>query len=304
MKLRGKGNKDIAVEQAKQTNRENRSPGTAMISQYQTDESHNNSGLNIPKQGQLAPFTANAGFQANRRQHQSSQAADRLSFAVGPHQSILRSRHPTLKARQNPKITPQQQNLKHSQFLNRPVNVLMPTQYQPQVEVMLNQNAVLMSKRAQEINKTVYLKNRCHQEAQPVQALALPSRPRTIEQPSRREALKVSTERARADTLNKESPSPLTNLLEAETRKQDDDVRNEMNKMKIKAAGLTRSAEGRLPKLATEEQGADDLAGAPAVRVKIVRADETTAQLMTNANSVRGHQARASPNLTFHHTSR
>ena len=53
-----------------------------------------------------------------------------------------------------------QQNVKNGKIFKRKVNVLLPTQYEPQFDVMLNQNAVIMAKRAQELARNQYLKNK------------------------------------------------------------------------------------------------------------------------------------------------
>ena len=58
---------------------------------------------------------------------------------------------------------PQQQNLKHYKIFDKQVHVLMPTEYQPQVDEMLDQNAALQAKKAQQAHKAVHPKHKLKQ---------------------------------------------------------------------------------------------------------------------------------------------
>lgn len=83
--------------------------------------------------------------------------------------------------------------MKHGAAFYRQVNVLLPTQYQPQLDVMLNQNAALMARRAQEANRNQYLRNKYHNQQADLQTMhilgsSMPNRPRTIEDSRKKKA--------------------------------------------------------------------------------------------------------------------
>lgn len=165
MKNVSKGNKDIKIKHAL-AKRETRSPGTAMMNQY---EASNPSRAHAVVVGDQRSPEDN--FKADYRRQSTEQSA----IVIQPEQNqlTLKYGHPVVAAAKRsrkivskPKVPepsaltgpprtlsfPQQKNIKNTKVLDKPCRVLLPTQYLPQVDVMLNQNELLISKRAQQLN--------------------------------------------------------------------------------------------------------------------------------------------------------